>query len=63
VQIIAATLQLAELCLFDDDEDDPELQLLNLFSSELFMSELVGIIGDRALHALSVYDTNSRKRS
>jgi hypothetical protein len=63
VQIIAATLQLAELCLFDDDEDDPEMQLLNLFSSELFTSELVGIIGDRALHALSEYDTNSRKRS
>jgi hypothetical protein len=40
---------MAEICLFDDDEEeqnDPELQLLNpLFSLELFTNELVTIIG------------------
>jgi hypothetical protein len=40
IQILAAsTIQMAEICLFDNDEEeqnDPELQLLNLFSSESF---------------------------
>jgi hypothetical protein len=40
---------MAEICLFDDDEEeqnDRELQLLNpLFSLELFTNELVTIIG------------------
>jgi hypothetical protein len=56
IQILAATIQMAEICLFDDDEEeqnDPELQLLNLLSSESFTNELVTIIGERALDALS----------
>jgi hypothetical protein len=64
IQILTATIQMAEICLFDDDEEeqnDPELQLLNLFSSELFTNELVTIIGERALDALSEFE-NPRKR-
>jgi hypothetical protein len=55
---------MAEICLFDDEEEeqnDPELQLLNLFSSESFTNELVNIIGERALDALSEIK-NPRKR-
>jgi hypothetical protein len=65
IQMLAVMIQMAEICLFDDDEEeqnDPELQLLNLFSSELFTNELVSIIGKRALDALSEYDKNPRKR-
>jgi hypothetical protein len=64
IQILTATIQMAEICLFDDDEEeqnDAELQLLNLFSSESFTNELVTIIGERALDALSEFD-NPRKR-
>jgi hypothetical protein len=42
-------MQMVEICLFDDDEEeqnDPELQLLNLISLESFMNELVTIIGE-----------------
>jgi hypothetical protein len=56
---------MAEICLFDDDKEeeqnDPELHLLNLFSSESFTNKLVTIIGERALDALSEFD-NPRKR-
>jgi hypothetical protein len=59
-QILAAMIQqMAEICLFDDDKEeqnDPELQLLNLFSSESFMNELVTIIGERAFDALLEID-------
>jgi hypothetical protein len=59
-QILAAMIQqMAEICLFDDDreeQNDPELQLLNLFSSESFMNELVTIIGERAFDALLEID-------
>jgi hypothetical protein len=57
-------IQMAEICLFEDEEEeqnDPELQMLNLFSSELFTNELVTIIGERALDALLEYD-NPRKQ-
>jgi hypothetical protein len=56
---------MAEICLFDDDEEeqnDPELQLLNLISSESFTNDLVTIIGERVVDALSEID-NPRKRA
>jgi hypothetical protein len=50
--------------LFDDDEEeqnDPELQLLNLFSSESFTYELVTFIGERALDVLSEFDSPQKR--
>jgi hypothetical protein len=64
IQILAAMLQMAEICLFNNDkkeQNDPKLQLLNLFSSELFMNEFVTIIGEWVLDALLEYD-NPRKQ-
>jgi hypothetical protein len=65
IKILAATIQMAEICLFDDDKEeqnDPELQLLNLIYSESFTNELVvTIIGERALDVLSEFE-NPRKR-
>jgi hypothetical protein len=45
----------------EEEQNDPELQLLNIFTSASFTDELVTIIGKRALDALSEYD-NPRKR-
>jgi hypothetical protein len=64
IQILAAMLQMPEICLFNNDkkeQNDPKLQLLNLFSSELFMNEFVTIIGEWVLDALLEYD-NPRKQ-
>jgi hypothetical protein len=64
VQVLAAMMQMAEICLFDDAEEemnDPEVQLLTLFSSESFTNELVTIISERVTDAFSAID-NPRKR-
>jgi hypothetical protein len=67
VFVLALCIQLVELVLFEDDEDensedDPEHQLLSLFSSEAFTNELMTIISDQAIDALIDYD-NPRKRA
>jgi hypothetical protein len=66
VFILALCMQLVDLVLFDDDdensENDPEHQLLSLFSSEAFTNELVTIISEQAIDALIDYD-NPRKRA
>jgi hypothetical protein len=63
IQILVAMIQMAEIYLFDDDEEeqnDPELQLLNLISLESFTNDLVSIIGERVFDALSEIN-NPRK--